>query len=119
MVASHHQSSRQLQERVTAMPVAEVLAEAVRFFGRGSGVYAAFLEKQGPGYVVLRGQGGEEIAIAARESVAGVSVTGSSYLFDAQIARFLDALPPAPPMMPPVDTVDASVSGELESGGVA
>ena len=27
-------------------------------------MYAAFPEKEGPGYLVLRGQGGEEIALA-------------------------------------------------------
>jgi hypothetical protein len=34
-------------------------------------VYTAFVEKQGPTHVVLRGQGGEEIAIGARETPAG------------------------------------------------
>ena len=120
MVASHQQSSRQLQERLTAMPVAEVLATAARFFGRRGGVYTAFVEKQGPGHVVLRGQGGEEIAIAARETPAGVLVSGSSYLFDAQIARFLDGLPPAPPAPPEVSPVmEADGDVALTAGGAA
>lgn len=92
----HQQSLRQLQERHTSASVPEVLAHAVRFFSRGSGIYAAFVEKQGPTHVVLRGQGGEEVVIAARETPAGTVVSGSSYLFDQQIARCLDALPPAP-----------------------
>ena len=91
----HYQSDRQLQERTTSIPVEEVLATATRFFARQSGVYCAFLEKQGPSHVSLRGQGGEEIVIAARVTEAGTVVSGSTYLFDAQVARFLDALPPA------------------------
>lgn len=96
----HQQSSRQLQSRRTSAPVAEVLAQAVRFFSRGSGIYSAFVEKQGPTYVSLRGQGGEELVIGARETPDGTEVSGSSYLFDQQIARFLDSLPPAPPPAP-------------------
>ena len=89
----HQQSSRQLQEQLTSLGVADVLAAATRFFARSGGIYTAFLEKQGPSHVVLRGQGGEEIVIAARVTGAGTSVSGSSYLFDQQIARFLSSLP--------------------------
>lgn len=95
----HQQSSRQLQEQLTSLSVADVLAAAVRFFAQRGGIYTAFVEKQGPSHVVLRGQGGEEIAIAARVTDAGTAVSGSSYLFDQQIARFLDSLPPAPPVV--------------------
>ena len=90
----NQQASRQLQERVTSMPPSEVLDEAIRFFARQSGVYSAFPEKRGLTHVMLRGQGGEEIAIAAWKTDAGTMVSGSSYLFDQQVARFLDALPP-------------------------
>jgi hypothetical protein len=90
----HQQSSRQLQERLTSLSIAEVLTSATHFFSRG-GIYTAFVEKQGPSHVVLRGQGGEELVIAARETAAGTAVSGSSYLFDQQIARFLNALPPS------------------------
>ncbi|MES2522755.1 MAG: hypothetical protein V4617_08675 [Gemmatimonadota bacterium] len=98
----HQQSNRQLQERLTSLPVADVLAAAARFFTRQNGVYSAFVEKEGPTYIAMRGQGGEELVIAARTTDAGTSVSGSTYLFDAQIARFLDSLPPAPPPAPPV-----------------
>ncbi|MFN8980693.1 MAG: hypothetical protein ACK5ZZ_19170 [Gemmatimonadaceae bacterium] len=98
MQGMHQQSSRQLQERLTALSVAEVLAAAARYFAQQGGVYTAFVEKQGPTHVVLRGQGGEEIAIAARVTPEGTAVSGSSYLFDQQIARFLTSLPPAPPV---------------------
>jgi len=94
----HQQSSRQLQERLTSLPIAEVIALAARFFTRRSGVYATFIEKQGPAHLVLRGQGGEELVIAARLTDAGTAVSGSTYMFDQQVARFLDALPPAPPI---------------------
>ena len=91
----HQQSTRQLQERTTSLAPAAVLDLAVQFFSRQSGVYAAFPEKRGPTHVMLRGQGGEEIAVAAWSTDAGTMVSGSSYMFDQQVARFLDALPPA------------------------
>ena len=92
----HQQSTRQLQERFTSLAPAAVLDWAVQFFSRQSGVYAAFPEKRGPTHVMLRGQGGEEIAIAAWATDAGTRVSGSSYMFDQQVVRFLDALPLAP-----------------------
>ena len=91
----HNQSDRQLQERLTSLPVSDVLQAATRFFARQSGVYSAFIEKQGPSHVALRGQGTQEIVIAARVTDAGTMVTGSTYLFDQQVARFLGALPQA------------------------
>ena len=94
MSSSHQQSSRQLQESLTTWSVSEVLQQAVEFFARQSGIYSAFPEKQGPSHVVLRGQGGEELVIAARETPQGTAVSGSSYLFDQQVARFLASMPP-------------------------
>lgn len=91
----HHQSSRTLQHQRTALSTDEVLAAARDFFSRRSGIYAAFLEKQGPNWMSLRGQGGEEIVVAATEESGGTSVTASSYMFDAQVAQFLASLPPA------------------------
>lgn len=91
----HHQSSRTLQHQRTALSTDEVLAAARDFFSRRSGIYAAFLEKQGPNWMSLRGQGGEEIIVAANEEAGGTSVTASSYMFDAQVAQFLASLPPA------------------------
>ena len=91
----HQQSTRQLQERFTSLAPAAVLDQAVQFFSRQGGVYAAFPEKRGPTHVMLRGLGGEEIAIAAWATDAGTRVSGSSYMFDQQVVRFLDALPRA------------------------
>ena len=89
----HQQSNRQLQERLTSLTIAEVIALAARYFTRRSGVYTTFIEKQGPSHLVLRGQGGEELVIAARVTEAGTAVSGSTYMFDQQVTRFLDALP--------------------------
>ena len=91
----HHQSSRTLQHQRTILSAADVLASARDFFARRSGIYAAFLEKQGPNWMSLRGQGGEEIIVAATEESGSTSVTASSYMFDAQVAQFLASLPPA------------------------
>lgn len=89
----HQQSSRQLQECHTTLAVSHVLDLAVQHFGRTGGVYSAFLEKRGPTHIVLRGQGGEEIVIGGRDVPGGSAISGSSYLFDQQIAQFLDQLP--------------------------
>lgn len=83
------------------------LAEAKGFFARRNSVYVAFLEREGAGYATFRGQGGEEIAVAAYAVDGATEVTGSSYLFDQQVARFLSSLPaaplpsPAPAPLPP------------------
>lgn len=92
----HQQSGRTLQQQRTSLPPDAVLQAARDFFARQSGIYAAFLEKEGPTWVNLRGQGGEEIVVAAtREADGSTAVTASSYMFDAQVALFLTALPPA------------------------
>jgi hypothetical protein len=107
----NNQSSRTLQETTTTLSPAEVLAAARRFFQRRNSIYAAFLEKEGPTYVTFRGQGGEELVIAAHPGDGGTQVTGSTYMFDAQIARFFSTLPPGAVGQPlaqsaavPVDT---------------
>ena len=89
----NYQSGRTLQEAVTTASPAEVIAEAKRFFGRRSGIYAAFLEKEGPGWAGFRGQGGEEIVVGTAPAEGGTRVSASTYLFDQQVARFLSTLP--------------------------
>jgi hypothetical protein len=88
-------SKSTLQEFTTTLPVDDVVASAKAFFSKRSALYAAFLDEQGPGYCTFRGQGGEEIAIAATAGADGTRVTGSTYLFDMQVARFFSTLPPA------------------------
>ena len=87
------QSDRTVQETVTSLPPADVLAEAKRFFSRRPNIYAAFIEQESPAHVTLRGQGGEEIVIAVLAGENGTRVTGSTYLFDQQISRFFTQLP--------------------------
>jgi hypothetical protein len=88
-------SQRTLQEHRTALSAQDVLARAKDFFAQRNPLYAAFLEKEGPGYATFRGQGGEEIVIAAIPEGGATLVTGSTYLFDMQIARFFTTLPAA------------------------
>jgi hypothetical protein len=83
------------QEQTTTLSPEEVLTRAKDFFARRNGIYSTFLEREGLGFVTFRGQGGEEIVIGVARSDAGTRVTGSSYLFDMQIARFLTTLPPS------------------------
>ena len=94
-----------LQEQTTSLTAGEVLARARNFFANRNGIYATFLELEGPTFVTFRGQGGEEVVIAVAQAAEGTRVTGSSYLFDMQVARFLSALPPAP-SGPPVPIRD-------------
>ena len=84
-----------MQELTTTLPADEVIARAKSFFSRRSSLYAAFLDKEGPGFVTFRGQGGEEIAIGTAAANGGTRVTGSTYLFDMQVARFFETLPAA------------------------
>jgi hypothetical protein len=91
------QTDRTLQETATSISPAEVLVAAKRFFARRNSIYTAFPDMEGPTFVSLRGMGGEEVVIgvAVRDGVTVVS--GSSYMFDQQVARFLSMLPPADP----------------------
>jgi hypothetical protein len=86
---------RTLLEHRTTLEPQRVLDAARGFFSRRNSLYAAFIEQEGPTHVTLRGQGGEEVVIAATPAPGGTLVTGSSYLFDAQISRFFATLPPA------------------------
>ena len=91
------QRQRTLQETTTSHSPAEVLRGAKDFFARQMGVYAAFPEQESKNHVTLRGQGGEEVVIAAVPGAAGETrVTGSTYLFDQQVARFFATLAPVP-----------------------
>jgi hypothetical protein len=104
---------RTMQETRTSLTPADVLEAANEFFVRRNTLYAAFTERLGQSHITLRGQGGEEIVVAARVHEGATQVTASSYLFDAQISRFFSVLPPAPdPVLlpPPVQsTTEAAV----------
>jgi hypothetical protein len=95
------QTTRTLQETVTTLTPAATLAEAKDFFSRQNGIYAAFPEQQSATHLSLRGQGGEEVVVAVAPIAGGTRVTGSTYLFDQQVARFFSTLP-KPPQVPAV-----------------
>ncbi len=103
---------RTQQEANTSLDGATVLAAATDFFANRNGIYAAFPEKSGPTFVALRGQGGEDVLFGVAALPGGTRVTGSSYMFDQQIALFLSALPPydAPQPAVAIDAVAASAT---------
>ena len=118
----NHQSGRTLQDTVTTLAPADVLAEAKRFFSTRPGIYSAFPEKEGLTFVSMRGQGGEEVIVGVTADPRGTRVTGSSYLFDAQVARFLSQLPAAPEAAPVQElppTPDALTSDAAPPGGTS
>ncbi|MDZ4864970.1 MAG: hypothetical protein SGJ01_16230 [Gemmatimonadota bacterium] len=80
-------------EVLTTLSPADVLARAKQFFQERLPGTAAFPEKEGPGFVSLRGQGGEEIALAAATSAGGTRVRASTLFFDQAIGRFFSTLP--------------------------
>ena len=90
-------SQRTLQETMTSLTGADVLTAAKKFFATRPSIYSTFLDQEGPSHCTFRGQGGEEIVIgvAASSEGSGTRVTGSTYLFDMQVARFFATLPPA------------------------
>ena len=78
------------------LPAAEILERAKAFFAERVPHASAFVEKEGPEFVVLRGQGGEELAINARplDGAAGKAlVRASTLFFDQGVDRFLSTLP--------------------------
>ena len=85
-----------MHEVVTALDGAEVLRRAKGFFAERTPMQAAFPEKEGPSFLTLRGQGGEEIAMAVMSAAGGTRVRASTLLFDQTLDRFLSTLPPAP-----------------------
>lgn len=86
---------RTLIETTTSLTPDQVLDAAREFFARRNSLYAAFVEQESDTHLSLRGQGGEEIVIAAVPADTQTRVTGSSYMFDAQVSRFFSILPPA------------------------
>ena len=82
-----------IHETTTTLAAAEIIARAKAFFAERVPNYAAFVEKEGPGFVTLRGQGGEEIALAVLPDVAGSRIRASTLFFDQAVERFLSTLP--------------------------
>jgi len=82
-------------ETTTTLAADEIFARAKRFFSERVPHNAAFPEKEGPGFLLLRGQGGEEIVLAAAVRDGATHVRGSTLLFDQAVGRFLSTLPVA------------------------
>ena len=80
-------------QTTVALAPAEILQRAKAFFAERLPNNAAFPEKEGPSYVVLRGQGGEEIVFNATPIDGGSRVRASTLFFDQAIDRFLSTLP--------------------------
>lgn len=84
---------------LVALPPEEVLARAKQFFAERLPNMAAFAEKEGPQFVALRGQGGEELVLHAWADGSGPTrVRASTLFFDQGLDRFLSTLPLAGPV---------------------
>ena len=78
---------------LTTLPPRDVLARAKEFFAERNPLYAAYPEKEGPSFLVLRGQGGEEVAFAVSQVDGRTRIRASTLLFDQAVDRFLSTLP--------------------------
>lgn len=83
-----------IHETVTSLSAPDVLARAKAFFAERVPLQAAFPEKEGPGFVTLRGQGGEEVSLVVIPGSGANRVRASTLFFDQPLARFLATLPP-------------------------
>ena len=77
----------------TSLSPGEVISRAKTFFAERVPNNAAYPEKEGPNFLTLRGQGGEEIALAILRADSGSRVRASTLFFDQAVARFLSTLP--------------------------
>lgn len=78
----------------------EVLARAKAFFAERVPHAAAFVEQEGPSFLVLRGQGGAEVVFSVSDlggtgdgGGAKSRVRASTLFFDQVVDRFLSTLP--------------------------
>lgn len=84
-----------VHEITTTLSTGDVITRAKAFFADRVPNSAAYPEKEGSGFLTLRGQGGEEIAIAVFSNADGQRVRASTLLFDQAVSRFLSTLPTA------------------------
>jgi hypothetical protein len=80
-------------ETVTTLEGSEVLLRAKRFFQERVPGNAAFPEREGPTWINLRGQGGEEIALSVTQADGRTRVRAGTLFFDQAVARFFSTLP--------------------------
>jgi hypothetical protein len=84
-----------IHEAFTSVPPAEVLERAKQFFAERVPNTSAFPEKEGPSFLTLRGQGGEEIAISVAAAAGYTRIRASTLFFDQALDRFFSTLPAA------------------------
>ena len=82
-----------VHELITTLSPADVLGRAKAFFAERIPHHSAYPEREGPGFLTLRGQGGEEIALAAFDADGRTRVRASTLFFDQAVGRFLSTLP--------------------------
>lgn len=82
-----------IYQMTTPLPADEILARARQFFSERVPQQAAYPEKGGDTWLTLRGQGGEEIAIAVFPDGTGSRIRASTLFFDQPLHRFLSTLP--------------------------
>jgi hypothetical protein len=82
-----------VHESVTSLAASDVIRQAKLFFANRMPQYAAFPESEGPAFLTLRGQGGEEIALAVFPADGVSRIRASSLFYDQAVARFLSTLP--------------------------
>lgn len=80
-------------EAITTLSGSDVIQRAKGFFAERVPLNAAYPEREGPTFLTLRGQGGEEIALAVWPDPRGTRVRVSTLLFDQVVDRFLSTLP--------------------------
>ena len=88
-----------------SLPPAAVLERVKQFFAERVPQAAAYVENEGPQFVVLRGQGGEEVVVRAWADGGGgegapggvgggtTRVRASTLFFDQALDRFFSTLP--------------------------
>lgn len=82
-----------IYQAITTLSGPEVLHRAKLFFAERVPLNAAYPEREGPSFLTLRGQGGEEIALAVWPDPSGTRVRASTLFFDQAVDRFLSTLP--------------------------
>lgn len=82
-----------VHECVTSMDGVEVLRRAREFFAERIPQQAAFPEEEGPDYLTLRGQGGEEVVFSVTAVPEGTRIRASTLFYDQAVTRFLSTLP--------------------------
>ena len=82
-----------IHEITTSLPATDIISRAKAFFAERVPNNAAYPEREGPTFLTLRGQGGEEIALAVMPVPGGSRVRASTLFFDQAVERFLSTMP--------------------------